>query len=135
MNQNIRVIVGEDDGNDRYFLERAFQKHCPQVIVDFARNGQEVLEFLEDASRPPPALLIIDSMMSKMSGFDVLKRLRAKKEFEELPVVMLSGQISDANAIRAREFGVKEYLAKPDNMVGLQTLVEDLGRRFLGAVS
>ena|ERR1043166_1108856 len=132
MNRAIRVIVGEDDPNDRYFLERAFEKCCPQATVDFARNGQEVLQYLEDASRPAPALLIIDSMMSKMSGFDVLNWLRAKKEFEELPVVMLSGQVSEANAQRAREFGVKDYLAKPDDIAELRTLVEELARKYLG---
>ena len=132
MNRAIRVIVGEDDPNDRYFLERAFEKCCPQATVDFARNGQEVPQYLEDASRPAPALLIIDSMMSKMSGFDVLNWLRAKKEFEELPVVMLSGQVSEANAQRAREFGVKDYLAKPDDIAELRTLVEELARKYLG---
>jgi DNA-binding response OmpR family regulator len=133
MNRAIRVIVGEDDANDRFFLQRAFEKYWPDVTVEFARSGEEVLRCLEDTSRAAPALLILDSMMSKMSGFDVLKWLRAKKEFVELPVVMLSGQLSEANAKRAAEFGVKEYLAKPNDMSGLRALVDDLRRKYLQA--
>lgn len=131
MNRNIRVVVGDDNANDRYFLERAFRKACPDVTVDFARNGEEVIDFLEDDSRPAPSLLIIDSMMVKMNGFDVLIWLRTKERFEQLPVVMLTGQLSEVNAARARNFGVKAYLAKPEDFIGLEALVNDLGRKYL----
>jgi CheY-like chemotaxis protein len=131
MNQDIRVVVGDDNANDRYFLERAFHKTCPHVMVDFARNGEEVIDFLEDDSRPAPSLLIIDSMMIKMNGFDVLTWLRTKERFEQLPVVMLTGQLSEVNATRARSFGVKAYLAKPEDFTGLEMLVNDLGQKYL----
>jgi len=132
MNRDVRVVVGEDNANDRYFLRRAFEKSCPHASLDFAQNGEEVTRCLDDATQPAPSLLIIDSMMSRMSGFDVLKWLRTKKQFEHLPVVMLTGQTSETNAARAREFGVTEYLAKPEDILELQALVEDLGRKYLG---
>lgn len=131
MNRDIRVIVGEDDANDRFFLARAFEKYCPHITVEFASSGEEVMRCLEAASRPAPALLILDSMMSKMNGFDVLKWLRAKNEYADLPVVMWSGQLSEANAKRAAEFGVKQYVAKPNDMSGMRALVETLRREYL----
>jgi DNA-binding response OmpR family regulator len=131
MNRAIRVIVGDDDANDRFFLQRAFQKIYPDVTVDFARNGEEVIRFLKDDSQPVPSLLLIDSMMTKINGFDVLEWLRPQRQFQQLPVVMLTGQLSDANATRAREYGVKAYLTKPEDMTGLEVLVKDLGEKFL----
>jgi CheY-like chemotaxis protein len=134
MNRDIRVLVGDDSADDRYFVGRAFQKACPHVTVDFARNGEEVIKFLEDASRAKPSLLIIDSMMAKKNGFDVVKWLRTKKEFEQLPVVMISGQLSETNAARAQELGVNAYVAKPDDLETLDELIESLARKYLQAV-
>src|ERR1043165_1673498 len=119
MNRSIRVIVGDDDANDRFFLQRAFLKICPNVTIDFARNGEEVIRFLKDESQPVPSLLLLDSMMAKMNGFDVLEWLRPEKQFAQVPVVMMTGQLSDANATRAQQCGVKAYVAKPEGMTGL----------------
>ena len=133
MNRNVRVLVGDDSADDRYFVGRAFQKTCPHVTVDFARSGEEVIQVLEDTSRAKPSLLIIDSMMAKKNGFDVVTWLRTKKEFEQLPVVMMSGQLSETNAARAQELGVKAYVAKPDDLESLERLIESLGRKYLQA--
>jgi CheY-like chemotaxis protein len=131
MNRNFRVVVGDDNANDRYLLQRAFRKMCPHVIVDFAQNGEEVIGLLKDVSRTVPLLLIIDSMMVKLNGFDVLTWLRTQQQMKDLPVIMLTGQLSDNNATRAREFGVEAYLAKPDDFAGLEAIVKDLDRKYL----
>lgn len=65
MSRDIRVLVGDDSADDRYLLGRAFQRACPQVTVDFARSGEEVIQRLQDVSRLMPSLLIVDSMMAR----------------------------------------------------------------------
>ena len=131
MNRNFRVLVGDDSADDRYLVGRAFQKACPEVTVDFARSGEEVIEILEDTLRAVPSLLIIDSMMAKQNGFDVVTWLRTKKEFQQLPVVMISGQLSEKNAARAQELGVNAYVAKPDDLESLEKLIKRLAREYL----
>jgi DNA-binding response OmpR family regulator len=131
MNRDIRVLVGDDSADDRYFIGRAFQKARPDVTVDFARSGDEVIQILEDASRAMPSLLIIDSMMARKNGFDVVTWLRTKKEFEQMPVVMISGQLSERNAARAQELNVSDYIAKPDDLDSLENLIEGLARKYL----
>src|SRR3954453_14223949 len=107
MSLNIRVLVGDDDVNDRFFLEWGFKEVCPYVDVDFARTGEDVIQLLEDDSKPKPALLIIDSMMPRQDGFAGLEWLRVKKEFDHLPVIMWSGQPYEKNGARARELRVR----------------------------
>jgi CheY-like chemotaxis protein len=131
MKCDIRVLVGDDSADDRYLIGRAFQKMCPRVTVDLARSGEEIIQFLEDASRVMPSLLIIDSMMLRKNGFDVVTWLRAKKEFEQFPVIMMSGQISDRNAIRAQELRVNAYVTKPPDPESLEKLIADLARKYL----
>jgi len=64
------VLVGDDDVNDRFFMEWGFKEVCPGVRVDFARNGEEVIQFLEDTGASEAiSFLILDSMMPKSRWF------------------------------------------------------------------
>jgi DNA-binding response OmpR family regulator len=131
MRQVIRVLVGDDDVNDRFFLQWGFKQTSPDVQLDFARTGEEVIRYLYDSSQPKPALLIIDSMMPGRDGFAVLNWLRSKNQFRLLPVVMLSGLPYDQNELRARALGVSEYVGKPDDLDELKALVQRWNQKYL----
>lgn len=131
MSQAFRVLVGDDDVNDRVLVGWAFEKYCPHVRVDFARTGQEAIRYLEDKSHPPPALVILDSMEAAMDGFDVVTWLRKQTDLEQTPVVMWSGQVHEKNAARARGLGVKEYVSKPHDPDELAKLVRSWRRSYL----
>jgi CheY-like chemotaxis protein len=134
MSQDIRVLVGDDDVNDRFFLEWGFKETAPSVRLDFARTGEEIIRHLEDSSRPAPSLLILDSMMPGLDGFTVLHTLRAKRELWRLPVVMLSGLPYDKNEDRARALGVSEYVGKPHDLDDLKALVQTWKRKYLDPI-
>jgi len=131
MSQDIRVLVGDDDVNDRYFLEWGFKQICPYVRLDMARTGDDVIRYLQDSSRPKPSLLIIDSMMPHRDGFAVLEWLRTRSEFYQLPVVMLSGQPYDRNEARARDYCVRAYIGKPRDLDELKALVQSWKQKYL----
>jgi DNA-binding response OmpR family regulator len=131
MSQNIRVLVGDDDVNDRFFLKWGFQQITPSVRLDFARTGEEVIQHLEDNSQPKPALLIIDSMMPGRDGFAVLQWLQARMEFRLLPIVMLSGLLYEKNEVQARALGVSEYVGKPHELDELKVLIERWKQKYL----
>jgi CheY-like chemotaxis protein len=134
MSQDIRVLVGDDDVNDRFFLEWGFKETAPTIRLDFARTGEEIIRQLEDTSRPAPSLLIIDSMMPGLDGFAVLKKLRAKKELWRLPIVMLSGLPYNKNEERARALGVAEYVGKPHDLEDLKSLVQSWTQKYLDPI-
>src|ERR1041385_5091443 len=134
MTQSIRVLVCDDDVNDRFFLEWGFKEVCPYVHLDFARTGDDVIQRLEDTTGPKPSLLIIDSMMPRRDGFSVLAWLRAKSDFDQLPIIMLSGQPYDKNEARARELGVRAYLGKPHDLDELKALVRDWKQKYLDPI-
>ena len=105
MSQEIRVLVGDDDVNDRFFLEWGFKQTSPSVRLDFARTGEEVIENLEDNSRPKPALLIIDSMMPGRAG-------RRDRFLLEVPIIICSSTPVRIEEELAREFGATEYFCR-----------------------
>jgi|ERR1051326_417639 chemosensory pili system protein ChpA (sensor histidine kinase/response regulator) len=131
MSQEVRVLVGDDDVMDRVYVGWGFKKWCPEIRVDFARNGEEVIRYLEDKSHPKPALVILDSMEPKVDGFAVVTWLRTCKELEATQVVMWSGRIYEENVARARGLGVKEYLGKPRNPNELREIIKSWKRSYL----
>jgi len=128
------VLVGDDDVNDRFFLEWGFKEVCPFVRLEFARTGDDVIQLLEDGTRPKPSLLLIDSMMPRRNGFAVLEWLRMRKEFEHLPVVMFSGQPYVKNEERARALGVRDYVGKPHDLDELKALVHAWKQKYLDPI-
>jgi CheY-like chemotaxis protein len=131
MNHDFRVLVGDDDVNDRVLVGWAFKKLCPHVRVDFVRSGDEAIRYLEDKSHPRPALVILDSMEPGMSGFEVVTWLRAHENLAETPVVMWSGQVHEKNTARARGLGVKEYVSKSHDPDDLANLIRSWRRSYL----
>jgi CheY-like chemotaxis protein len=131
MSHEIRVLVGDDEVNDRVLVGWAFNKLCPHVRVDFVRSGEEAIHYLEDKSHPKPALVILDSMEPGMSSFEVVTWIRAHEDLAETPVVIWSGQVQDKNAARARGLGVKEYVNKPHAPDDLANLIRAWRRSYL----
>jgi CheY-like chemotaxis protein len=131
MSHEIRVLVGDDDVNDRVLVGWAFKKLCPHVRVDFVRSGEEAIHYLEDKSHPRPALVILDSMEPGMNGFEVVTWIRADNDLQQTPVIMWSGQVQEKNAARARGLGVKEYVSKPHDPDDLAKLIRSWRRSYL----
>jgi len=131
MSHEIRVLVGDDEANDRVLVGWAFQKLCPHVRVDFVRSGEEAIRYLEDKSHPKPALVILDSMEPAMDGFEVVTWLRAHEDLAQTSVVMWSGHVHEKNAARARGLGVKEYVSKPHDSDDLANLIRTWRRSYL----
>jgi two-component system alkaline phosphatase synthesis response regulator PhoP/two-component system response regulator VicR len=69
-------------------------------------------------------MLVLDVMMPRMNGFDVLKRLQANPATEHIPVIMLTAKAQDADIFAGWQSGVSSYLTKPFNPRELLTFVQ-----------
>ncbi len=91
-----RVLVVEDSEDDRAMILGFLEGRVEEVRT--AANGREALEVLSDWS---PDLVLLDLVMPEMDGFDFLRRLRRKRRFRSLPVVVLTGKRLSLEEIRA----------------------------------
>ncbi len=103
-----RVLIAEDERNIaeslRFLLTRAGHE------VSLALDGAEALVMVR---RMQPDALVLDLMLPKVSGFDILKQLRAEEETRTLPILMLTakGQANDRQT--AQDLGVDAFVTKP----------------------
>lgn len=102
-----KVLIVEDDPLLIKMYSSKFQKEGFEVVV--AEDGQEGLN---KALSDFPDFIILDVMMPKLSGIDMLTLLRKEEKGREVPVLVLSNLTSSAEEERAMSLGAKEYLIK-----------------------
>ncbi|HET7363941.1 MAG TPA: response regulator [Burkholderiales bacterium] len=104
-----RILIVEDDEDlvrlSTHWLEREGYK------VEHAADGGAALKLL--GRDPLPALVLLDVMLPKIDGFEVLRRIRADRRTKTLPVVMVTSFSRDRDAARGRELGANDYIVKP----------------------
>ena len=114
-----RILVAEDDPNILRQIEYNLQAHGYRV--DTASTGAEALKQLM-VSRPD--LLITDIMMPEMDGYELVASLRADEHLSDLPVIMLTAKVEDADVAQGYNSGTDLYLTKPFNPTELITFVQ-----------
>ena len=104
-----RILIVEDDEDlvrlSTHWLEREGYQ------VEHAADGGAALKLL--GRDPLPALVLLDVMLPKIDGFEVLRRIRADRRTRTLPVVMVTSFSRDRDAARGRELGANDYIVKP----------------------
>jgi len=128
------VLLVEDEEDDILLFERA----CLRAEVTFARrsvrDGRQAIDYLEGNGRyrnrvvyPMPDMVILDVNMPVLSGFDVLRWIRASQDASNLIVVMFTSSKADADVKRAYELLANSYLVKPltsDDLVVTLSVIE-----------
>ena len=103
------VLVAEDDGQIAYLLQFLLEREGYRVLL--ARDGQEALRFADEIT--PPRLVILDVMMPYADGFEVLAHIRAKPDWRDTPVIMLTARSQEKDIVRALDAGASDYVVKP----------------------
>ena len=103
-----RVLVVEDEPDLREYLRQLLVVNC-EVLT--AADGQEALELL--SREAPVDLITTDAMMPRLSGTELLTRLKADPTHAGLPVLMLTARADDTHRRAALTVGVDDYLTKP----------------------
>ncbi|TDN39204.1 response regulator [Hymenobacter sp. UV11] len=103
-----RVLVVEDEPDLREYLRELLASTC-EVLT--AADGQEALEVL--SREAPVDLITTDAMMPRLSGTELLARLKADPARAGLPVLMLTARADDTHRRAALTVGVDDYLTKP----------------------
>ena len=112
MLKKIRVLVADDDLRLQSEMREKLQNYGYDVIT--ANNG---FEAIEQSQAQEPDLVLLDVLMPKMDGFQVLQVLR---ESTQVPVIMLSCNKIDAARIKGLNMGADDYMTKPFNFEELR---------------
>lgn len=120
--ENGRILVVDDEEKIRKLVKDFLVKKGYEVIE--AKDGEEALDLFYD--QKDISLIILDVMMPKINGYQVLKEIR---ETSQIPIIMLTAKVEESDELLGFELGVDEYVCKPFSPKTLVARVEAILHR------
>jgi two-component system chemotaxis response regulator CheY len=117
VDQNMPILI-VDDYKTMLRIVRNLLKQLGFDNVDEAVDGSEALSKLRSK---PYGLVISDWNMEPMTGFPLLKEVRADGKLKETPFIMVTAESKTENVVAAKKAGVNNYIVKPFNAATLKT--------------
>ena len=130
----VEILLAEDEPSDADLCMRALRRKNVANRVVWVQDGAEALDFLfargsyasrADADRP--RLLLLDIMMPRVDGFEVLRQLRADERFATMPVVIMTSSAEERDIVKSYDLRVNSYVPKPVDFASFQHAVEEVG--------
>ena len=119
MESNKKILIADDDARNRKLLETLLSSDGYQVAS--VASGQAALSA---AMADRPDLILLDLMMPGMDGFEVLRRLKAMPDLQEIEVVMVTALDDSGSRARMEAAGAAALLLKPVDRWKLKQVTE-----------
>jgi DNA-binding response OmpR family regulator len=107
--ERLHVLVADDEPHIGRIIKMKLEQGPFRVTL--AYDGREALDVLERES--DLALVLLDLMMPRLSGIDVLKKMREDPRWKEIPTIILTAAGQEQHHRQALELGASEFLTKP----------------------
>ncbi len=109
-NQRLNVFIADDDPDDIEFFTAAVKAISPKIKITIAKNGLEMLEFVQIVI---PDIIFLDINMPCMNGLDCLAELRRHRHLEHVAIIMYSTGIKEEHIEQSYALGANRYIKKP----------------------
>ncbi len=129
--QKLFILIAEDDLDDRFLLQTAFNEKGYNDKLEFVENGVELIEFLtkiqnNDSQYSYPYFILLDLNMPKKDGRETLKEIKEHPVFKKIPIVVFTTTKNESEIKRCYELGANTYVVKPESFEGLTRVLQDI---------
>ncbi|MGX7667477.1 response regulator [Flavobacterium pedocola] len=131
---NIDIVFVDDNMDDATLTLRALRKGGLSNTIIHLKDGAEALSFMyaqdEFSSRNKsqhPKLILLDLKMPKVSGLEVLEKLKTDADFKTIPIVILTSSKEDPDVKKCYELGANSYIVKPVESENFFSAIKELG--------
>jgi CheY-like chemotaxis protein len=136
IDQPIEVLLVEDSVSDAKLFERWLSESELVKCIHLVHDGESALQFLRGDGRyagtPQPDLVMLDINLPRMSGFEVLAKVKSDPALAKIPVVMITSSVFETDHQKAQDLQVDLFLSKPadaDEFTALVRSVEAFWQR------
>ena len=135
---NIEILFAEDNIDDATLTMRALRKGGLLNTIFHVKDGAEALDFIycrgayaSRKSLETLKLILLDLKMPKVSGMEVLEKLKSDPAFKKIPVVILTSSKEDPDIKRCYELGANSYIVKPVESDNFFQTIKDLSMYWM----
>lgn len=132
------ILLVEDDPQDEMLILRVLKKAHVANDIDVVRDGQQALDYLFCSGDYSfrggfdlPAVIILDINLPRISGLDVLEKIRGEGKTRLVPVVILTSSDEECDRLRGYECGANSFVRKPLDFTEFAETVASLGVYWL----
>jgi CheY-like chemotaxis protein len=133
MSQNrkpVLVLLADDDPRDQNKMIMALNGAETELKIDLVDNGMQLIDFLvkqySGKNKQLPDLIITDLYMPFAGGLHVLKQIRKREEFKQIPIYVFSANYDNMIRTKVLENGATEFHQKPGDFTTLQNIVQGI---------
>jgi CheY-like chemotaxis protein len=134
----VEILLVEDNPNDAELTLRALREHHLANKVLHVKDGAEALEFLfangaydQRKVENTPRVILLDLKLPKVSGLEVLRKVKSDERTRVIPVVVLTSSREDRDLAECYALGVNSYIVKPVEFENFVRAVSDMGFYWL----
>jgi len=114
MNSAVKILLADDDPEDRMIMSETFGELQLSDVIHFVESGENIVAYLNEASESVlPTLIVLDLNMPKMNGTQTLKLLKEDERYKHIPVIIFSTSINPMEKQECMQLGAISYVVKP----------------------
>ena len=124
--ETIRVMLADDDEDDRLFFKDAFDEIKIKTVVSTVNNGIELMNFLNQSDVVLPHILFLDLNMPGKTGMVCLKEIKNIDRLKDIAIAIYSTSASEEDIEETFVQGANVYIKKPHEFSALKKILEDV---------
>ena len=126
MSYKPKILLVEDNEDERAFLKEGFQQSGLYVVVGEAGNGKDMLDLLRRTSFPKPDIILSDLNMPVRNGYEVIIDVKSDRSLSNIPIIILTTAPLMPYAERCKKLGACAYYTKPDTFLEYKEFAETI---------
>ena len=123
MKTSMRLLIVDDDPDDRHLFIEAVKEVEPDIDCVTATNGAQALELLKDTGHPLPDLIFLDISMPLLNGKKCLAEIKNDVRLLQIPVIIYTTSTNVEESIALKQMGALQFISKPGNAAEIYYLV------------
>ncbi len=125
MSKNLRIVLIEDDIDDVELLQDALDYRKIEYELTLLKDGNAAASYCETTTSLPD-IIVMDFNLPRVHGREVVKLIRCRKKFSNVPILILSTSSSKEDIAFAYKAGADKYLIKPCTLEAIQETIDTI---------
>jgi CheY-like chemotaxis protein len=138
MDKYFEILLIEDNLGDVRIAIEAFKESKIPVNVNHVTDGIKAFDFLKKASeyknKPTPDLILLDLNLPKISGFEILSKLKSNDDLKQIPIVIFTTSHTQEDIEKCYKLGANSFISKPIDLDSFIDTIRVIGNYWFHLV-